>query len=84
MILFMISFVSYGATLPLYFAVFPRLARNTSHTRAFRQKYENGEITQEEYEREESLENNRLSNYSAVRNCFLLYRFDLISIFQMN
>jgi len=78
MILFMISFISYGTTLPLYFAVFPRLARNTSHTRVFRQKYENGEITKEEYEREASLEHNRLSNYSAVGICFLLYRYDLI------
>lgn len=71
MVLYMTSFISYGTTLPLYFAVFPRLARNTSHTRSVCRKYENGEVTREEYEREESLEKNRLSNYTAVSNCFL-------------
>jgi hypothetical protein len=72
MILFMISFISFGATLPLYFAVFPRLARNTPHTRLVRRRYENGEITREEYEREESLQKNRLSNMSGVGTCFSL------------
>ena len=67
MALYMIGFVSYGATLVFYAALFPRLARNTKHARTLREKYENGEIPVEEYEREESLEKNRISNISTVR-----------------
>jgi len=67
MALYMIGFVTYGATLVFYAAVFPRLARNTPHARALREKYENGEISAEVYEQEESLEKNRISNISTVR-----------------
>jgi hypothetical protein len=67
MILYIIGFVSYGATLVFYAAVFPRLARNTPHARNLREKYENGEITSDVYEQEESLEKNRISNISTVR-----------------
>lgn len=66
MALYIIGFVSYGATLVFYAAAFPRLARNTPHTRNLREKYENGNISVEEYEREESLEKNRISNISTV------------------
>lgn len=66
MALYIIGFVSYGATLVFYAALFPRLARNTPHARALREKYENGEIKAEEYEKEESLEKNRISNISTV------------------
>ena len=66
MALYMIGFVSYGATLVLYTAVFPRLARNTQHIRNLREKYDRGEISVEFYEREESLEKNRISNISTV------------------
>ena len=62
----MIGFISYGATLVLYAAVFPRLARNTQHIRDLREKYDRGEIPVEDYEREESLEKNRISNISTV------------------
>ena len=68
MALYIIGFVSYGATLVFFAALFPRLARNTPHARALREKYENGEIQAEEYEREESLEKNRISNISTVRH----------------
>ena len=68
MALYMISFITYGATLVFYAAVFPRLARNTSHARQLRGKYEAGEISAEEYEVEESLEKNRISNISTVRS----------------
>lgn len=67
MAIYIISFVSYGATLVFYAAAFPRLARNTPHARALREKLETGEISREEYEREESLEKNRISNISTVR-----------------
>lgn len=66
MALYMIGFISYGATLVFYAAIFPRLARNTPHARHLRQKYENGEIPAEEYEIEESMEKNRISNISTV------------------
>ena len=67
MALYMLGFISYGATLVFYAALFPRLARNTPHARTLREKYEQGEISAEEYEREESLEKNRISNISTVR-----------------
>ena len=66
MALYMIGFISYGATLVFYAAVFPRLARNTQHARELREKYESGEIPPEVYEVEESLEKNRISNISTV------------------
>jgi len=66
MALFMIGFISYGATLVFFAAAFPRLARNTAHARELREKYEVGGIDLEEYEREESLEKNRISNISTV------------------
>ena len=66
MALYMLGFISYGATLVFYAALFPGLARNTPHARELREKYERGEIPVEEYELEESLEKNRISNISTV------------------
>ncbi|KAI9574371.1 MFS general substrate transporter [Boletus coccyginus] len=66
--LYIVGFVSYGATLVFYAAAFPRLARNTPHSRSLRKKYENGDISVEEYEREESLEKNRISNISTFHS----------------
>lgn len=68
MALYMIGFITYGATLVFYAAVFPRLARNTPYARALREKYELGEIEKEDYEREESLEKNRISNISTTHS----------------
>ena len=66
MALYMIGFISYGATLVFYAAIFPRLARNTQHSRNLRERYDSGEISAEVYEQEESLEKNRISNISTV------------------
>lgn len=66
MALYMVSFITYGASIAFYMAVFPRLARNTPHARQLRNKYERGEISAEEYEVEESLEKNRIPNTSTV------------------
>jgi Vacuole effluxer Atg22 like len=66
MALYMIGFISYGATLVFYAAVFPRLARNTQRSRDLRERYDRGEISVEVYEHEESLEKNRISNISTV------------------
>ena len=68
MALFTIGFICYGATLAFFAAVFPRLARNTLHSRKLRDRYEAGEIKLEEYEMEESLEKNRISNISTASN----------------
>ncbi|KAI6135172.1 MFS general substrate transporter [Pisolithus thermaeus] len=68
MVLYIVGFVSYGATLVFYAAAFPRLARNTPHSRKLRDKYQNGEISAEEYEKEESLEKNRISNISTMHS----------------
>lgn len=66
MALYMIGFITYGATLVFYAAVFPRLARNTLRSRTLRDKLDAGEISHEEYEVEESMEKNRISNISTV------------------
>jgi len=66
MALYMIGFITYGATLVFYAAQFPRLARNTAQARQLRNRYEAGDIPREEYEIEESLEKNRISNFSTV------------------
>jgi predicted acyltransferase (DUF342 family) len=72
MAIYIIGFISYGATLVFYAAVFPRLARNTPHARALRVKYEAGEIDPLIYEKEESLEKNRISNISTVGDIIFL------------
>ena len=74
MALYIISFVTYGASLVFFAAAFPRLARNTPYLRKLRGRYENGDISTEEYEREESLEKNRITNISTVS--FLLCWLD--------
>lgn len=66
MALYMISFITYGAILAFYMAVFPRLACNTPHARQLRHKYERGKISAEEYEVEESLEKNHICNTATV------------------
>jgi len=76
MALFMVGFITYGATLVFYAALFPRLARNTLHARTLRDKYEAGEVKREEYEVEESLEKNRISNISTVGQSFSPTHFD--------
>lgn len=82
MALYMIGFISYGATLVFYAAVFPRLARNTAHARELLRKYEDGEVTREEYEREESLEKNRISNISTVCPIYLHSQLSLTLVFR--
>ncbi|KJA29632.1 hypothetical protein HYPSUDRAFT_125838 [Hypholoma sublateritium FD-334 SS-4] len=68
MALYMIGFITYGATLVFYAALFPRLARNTLRSRTLREKFEAGDISREEYEVEESLEKNRISNISTTHS----------------
>ncbi|KAF7307521.1 Autophagy-related protein [Mycena indigotica] len=68
MALYMVGFISYGATLVFYAALFPRLARNTPRAKETRAKYEAGEITKEEYEVEESMQKNLVSNISTAHS----------------
>ena len=68
MALYMVGFISYGATIVFCVVIFPRLARNTPQARKLRDMLENGEIDREEYEREESLEKNRISNISTTHS----------------
>ena len=82
--LYIVGFVSYGATLVFYAAAFPRLARNTSRSRDLRERYENGQISIEEYEKEGSLETNRISNISTVGTGVLTCEFMLISVRQVH
>ncbi|KAF2099009.1 hypothetical protein NA57DRAFT_38857 [Rhizodiscina lignyota] len=60
--LYIVGLIAYQTTLTFWTAAFPGLARNTAHLRARAQAYENGEIDREEYDREDSLMRNRLSN----------------------
>ena len=82
--LYIVGFVSYGATLVFYAAAFPRLARNTSRSRDLRERYENGQISIEEYEKEGSLETNRISNISTVGTGILTCKFMLIPVCQVH
>ncbi|KAG2060272.1 hypothetical protein BDR06DRAFT_1002781 [Suillus hirtellus] len=68
MIMSIVSFVSYSITLVFYAALFPRLARNTPRVRQLREKYENGEISPEVYDQEESLEKNRITDIFTVHS----------------
>lgn len=70
MLTYIVGFITYGATLVFYAALFPRLARNTQHSRDLREKYESGEIEKEIYDVEESMEKNRISNISTVRTSY--------------
>ncbi|KAI0650827.1 vacuole effluxer Atg22 like-domain-containing protein [Trametes meyenii] len=66
MALYMVGFITYGATLVFYAAIFPRLARNTAHARQLKEKFERGEISAREYDLEVSMETNRISNISTI------------------
>ncbi|KAJ6033625.1 hypothetical protein N7444_011396 [Penicillium canescens] len=67
--MYVVAYVSYGATLVFYAAVFPRLARYTPHVRKAREEdLREGKIDQEEYDAIESLERNHISNISTAHS----------------
>lgn len=69
MVLYIISYIAYGATLVFYAAVFPRLARYMPKVRKARDgDLRNGEISQEEYDHIESLEKNHISSISTAHS----------------
>ena len=77
MTLFIIGYVTYGATLVFYAAAFPRLARNTSRTRELEARYRRGEINKEELDLGVSLEKNRISNISTVKSAIASSKLSL-------
>ncbi|KAG6330358.1 hypothetical protein ID866_8732 [Astraeus odoratus] len=66
MVLYIVGFVTYGATLVFYLAAFPRLARNTPASRSLRQRYKDNEISGKEYELRESQEKSRICSISTA------------------
>ena len=67
--LYVVSYFCYGATLVFYAALFPRLARYMPHVRKAREEeLKEGKISQEEYEKVESLERNHISNISTAHS----------------
>ena len=68
--LYTVAFVSFGITNAFYIANFPRLARNTRHIRELKERYEQGEITADEYKQAEALEKSKISCFSTVRGLF--------------
>ncbi|KAK7561016.1 hypothetical protein IWX47DRAFT_889115 [Phyllosticta citricarpa] len=67
--LYTVSYITYGATLVFYAAVFPRLARYMPHVRKAREEdLKEGKISQEEYDVIESLERNHISSISTAHS----------------
>jgi hypothetical protein len=65
-VLYVINFTSFGITLVFYIAMFPRLARCTPRTLEMRDQLIKGQISKQEYDVEESMEKNRISNTANV------------------
>ena len=72
--LYTAGFVFFGLTNTFCAAIFPRLARNTRHTRELRERYKEGEITADELGQAEALEKSKLSSLSMVCGLFSLRR----------
>ncbi|ESZ97147.1 autophagy-related protein Atg22B2 [Sclerotinia borealis F-4128] len=69
MALYIVSYISYGATLVFFSALFPRLARYMPHVRKARDEdLKDGKINQAEYDRIESMERNHISNISTAHS----------------
>lgn len=69
MTLYIVSYIAYGATLVFYSALFPRLARNIPDVRQAREvNLRDGSLSQEEYDRIESLERNHVSSISTAHS----------------
>ncbi|KAF8865715.1 hypothetical protein BDZ45DRAFT_372840 [Acephala macrosclerotiorum] len=67
MVFYITACITYGATLVFYAAVFPRLARYIPHVRKARdEELEEGNISQAEYDKIESLERNHVSSISTA------------------
>lgn len=60
--LYIVGLIAYQLTLTYWTAAFPGLARNTVPLREQARKYEDGEISRDEYDKSDSMKRNELSN----------------------
>ncbi|KAH9053260.1 MFS general substrate transporter [Lactarius vividus] len=66
MTLYIISFTSRGIAIAFVAAPFLQLARNTPHSRELRKRHEQGELSVEAYEKEQSIEKSKISSISMT------------------
>ncbi|KAH9071516.1 MFS general substrate transporter [Lactarius deliciosus] len=78
MALYIISFTSRGIIIAFVGAPFPQLARNTPHSRELRKRHERGELSVEAYEKEQSIEKNKISSVSMA--CLFIGRVVALSL----
>ncbi|MBW0518875.1 hypothetical protein O181_058590, partial [Austropuccinia psidii MF-1] len=68
MMLYIISFVTYGATLVFYAAQFPIVALNTPTSRCLKTDLQTGKLSDTDYHLQLSLEKSRISNISTMHS----------------
>ncbi|KAI9447640.1 MFS general substrate transporter [Lactarius indigo] len=78
MALYIISFTSRGVIIAFSAAPFPQLARNTPHSRELRERHERGALSVEAYEKEKSIEKNKISSVSTA--CLFIGRVVALSL----
>ncbi|KEF53743.1 uncharacterized protein A1O9_10144 [Exophiala aquamarina CBS 119918] len=64
--LYMVGLIAYQMCITFWTAAFPGLARNTPEMRAQAQKYENREITRDDYDFADMMQRNRIYNMAFV------------------
>jgi len=64
--LYMIGLIPYQMCITFWTAAFPGLARNTSGMRHKAEEYENGEIDRDEYDYNDMMQRNRISNVAFI------------------
>jgi len=64
--LYMIGLIAYQMCITFWTAAFPGLARNTPQMRLKAEEYENGQIDREEYDFNDMMERNRISNVAFI------------------
>lgn len=60
--LYIVGLIAYQLCLTYWTAAFPGLARNTPHLRNAAEKFERGDCSREDYDQEDSMKRNQLSN----------------------
>ena len=64
--LYMIGLIAYQMCFTFWFAAFPGLARNTKEMRLKAEEYEGGKIDRDEYDYEDMMQRNRISNVAFI------------------
>ena len=62
----MLGLIAYQLSLTFWTSAFPGLARNTPEMREAAEKYEEGQITRDEYDHEDMMQRNRISNVAFI------------------